>query len=45
MSIHNIHVEGTVSQNYDKGPGFIFIQKKGEILIIYFIVIFLDFII
>ena len=35
MSIHNIHIEGTVSQNFDIGPSFIFMQKNGKIFIIF----------
>ena len=35
MFIYNIHLEGTVSQNVDIGPSFIFIPKNGKILIIF----------
>ena len=35
MSIHNIHSEGTVSQNFDIGPSFIFMGKNGKIFIIF----------
>ena len=28
--IHNIHLEGTMSQNVDMGPSFIFMTKNGK---------------
>ena len=40
----NILIEGTVSQNFDLGPSFYFISKNGKILVIFFNIIFLDFI-
>ena len=42
--VYNIHLEGTVSQNYKIGLGFIFIAKNGEDFYYFFIIIFLDFI-
>ena len=42
--IDNIHMEGTVSQNFDIGPSFIFIQKKREDFDYFFMIIFLHFI-
>ena len=33
--VQNIHLEGTVSQNFDTGSTFIFIQKNGKILLFF----------
>ena len=40
----NIHVKGTMSQNFKMGPGFLFYVKKREDFYYFFIIIFLDFI-
>ena len=41
--ICNMLIEGTVSQNFDLGPSFYFMTKKGNFLI-FLQIIFLDFI-
>ena len=33
--VHNIHMEGTVSQIFDMGPSFISMTKNGKIFIIF----------
>ena len=44
QAVYNIHLEGTLSQNVDIGPSFIFMLKNGKIFHYFFIIIFLDFI-
>ena len=36
----NIHLEGTVSQNFNLGPGFYFMSKNGKIFTIFCKIIF-----
>ena len=44
LVVDNIHVEGTVSQFFYIDSSFISMSKKGKIFIIFFVIIFLDFI-
>ena len=37
--IDNIHLEGTVSQNFDIGPSVIFMSKNGKIFLFFIIII------
>ena len=39
-AIDNIHLEGTVSQNLDISPSFIFMSKNGKIFIIFTLLFF-----
>ena len=41
--VDNVHLEGTVSQNFDSSPSFHFMIKNGKLFTIFFL-IFLDFI-
>ena len=42
--VHNVHLEGTVSQNFKIGFSFSFMLKNEKIFFNFFIIIFLDFI-
>ena len=33
--VYNIHLKGTVSQNFKIGPSFLFMSKNGKIFIIF----------
>ena len=39
-AIDNIHLEGTVSQNFDISPSFIFMSKNGKIFVIFSLLFF-----
>ena len=38
--VQNIHLKGTMSQNFDIGSTFIFIQKNGKILTFFLLLFF-----
>ena len=42
-AVDNIHLEGTVSQNCNIGPSFIFMSENRKTFIIFFTIIFIDF--
>ena len=47
--VYNIHLKGSMSQNFKIGPSFLFMSKNGKIIFsllfyYFFIIIFLDFI-
>ena len=42
--VYNTQMEGTVSQIFDKGPSFYFMEKNGKLFVIFLLTFVLHFI-